>query len=131
MDKAEALKRLDAIEAEAKELSKLIDAPVSGVFVPVEGERCYVPYLAGGWTGGSDQWFNNSGRVPVAYRTPEAATAMAEAIQTMMEVQLHGGAELPRDGDVKGVFISFNKQAFDCVGGNRIDEALKTIVGAK
>ena len=126
MNKTEAMKRLDAIEAEAKELRKIIDAPEGNVFVPGVGKRFFVPYFVGGWDPRADEWTYNTANIPVAYRTPEAAAAMAEAIQTMMLVQLHGGAE---SVGLKSFSICDN--ALENVGHDRILSALKTIVGVK
>lgn len=44
MNKDKALERITVLEAEMNELRKIIEAPDDGIWIPKEGDECYVLY---------------------------------------------------------------------------------------
>ena len=102
INKTDALKRLDTIEAEAKELRTIIDAPdepLNDVFYPEVGEGYWAlrqSICGSGWRAQEYTCCFNEPK-QAYFRTEKAALAYGEAFGTMLDLRAQPRGEREED----------------------------------
>ena len=114
INKTDALKRLDTLEAEAKELRTIIDAPdepLNDVFYPEVGGDYWAlkqSICGSGWR--AQEFTRSSGDSKQAYfRTVKAASAYGEAFSTMLDLRAQPRGER-EEGDRRDYCVTADEE---------------------